>query len=94
MTTQSKFTPGPWQIHGDPQTEICDIGTQPLANTGIPCRSFIEQQANARLIAAAPDMLDGLELSIERLELNNVEGSEQWIIDKLTAILKSATGFD
>ncbi len=65
---QSKITPGPWHVHGDNHTLIhADDGRQMLAEA---LRDHImkgwaitlpEAQANARLIAAAPEMLEALE---------------------------------
>lgn len=58
MTTQ--HTPGPWHVTGD------EHGTMITDNTGGQIALWpqqggtIEQCANARLIAAAPDLLDAL----------------------------------
>lgn len=63
MTTESKHTPGPWTVgvdeqdHGRPYVKdaegyvVCALIFEP--GTGEP-------EANARLIAAAPDLLEAL----------------------------------
>ena len=57
-----KYTSGPWQIHGnsvvgvDETQDDGEIQCQRIA-TLAPCQ---ESSANARLIAAAPDLLDAL----------------------------------
>lgn len=59
MTT--KFTPGPWRIGTPPPNGEQTIGTTQglmvaVATTGVS----VPTKANARLIAAAPDLLDAL----------------------------------
>jgi len=63
----TKHTPGPWHIHGDCKTMIgADDGKQMLAealhNHVVPewRRLLDEAQANARLIAAAPELAEAL----------------------------------
>lgn len=69
MTTATKttHTPGPWTVHGDNKTLIgCDDRKMMLAEVlwEHVCtewgRPIEEAQANARLIAAAPDLLAAL----------------------------------
>ena len=64
-----KFTPGPWRaiawgqtisIDSDMVTGIARINPWGNHNAGIP---FANDTANARLIAAAPDLLAALELA-------------------------------
>lgn len=65
MTEQSKHTPGPWRVYCDP----CHYDT--ASDVKSDCGQFFasvggksgwqEQEANARLIAAAPDLLEALE---------------------------------
>lgn len=62
----SKFTPGPWKIGAPPPSGEQTIGTQQglmvaVATTG----SGVPTEANARLIAAAPDLLEALEESFD-----------------------------
>lgn len=64
----SKHTPGPWQVnHSDP-TQVCDTdgeqrGCAPLALA--VGETIKERTANARLIAAAPDLLEALQELLE-----------------------------
>ena len=70
----SKHTPGPWGIspikkyaHDGPG--IYPKGADlPVAVVRSILRKEEERQANARLIAAAPDMLEALELAVDGLE--------------------------
>lgn len=53
-----------------------------------------EAEANANLIAAAPDLLDLMRAAVARIELANAEGDailSAWLIDARAAIAK-ATG--
>jgi hypothetical protein len=74
-------TPGPWEIlrygdgdslviHSDDDTRVCFLATPgKLGN-------FAEIKGNARLIAAAPDMLEALRESVSLLEVTLIE----WIV--------------
>jgi hypothetical protein len=68
-----KHTPGPWSIWRDFNV-IADKGTRAIANCGGFSNSrnaeadHEENVANARLIAAAPDLLEALKEMV-RLEL-------------------------
>jgi len=60
----SKHTPGPWQLNHLDKTQVCDSdsksrGCSPIAFVA-PIGPLDERRANARLIAAAPDLLDAL----------------------------------
>jgi hypothetical protein len=55
MTTQ--HTPGPWKTNGDPYVSTAD-GKRSIAFCDT--RQAHEDRANARLIAAAPDLLEAL----------------------------------
>lgn len=59
------FTPGPWvaQSHGHVSCIGRDgVSGYRVANAfGLTLTSFQEQEANARLIAAAPELLEALE---------------------------------
>ena len=59
MTTETKkstHTPGPWQLEG---TEEFGFGIRPTGPSA-PIADSVQGIANARLIAAAPDLLDAL----------------------------------
>lgn len=64
----SKHTPGPWAISGDETVTVRDTQDGYVALLGWlkgrhigPCRSAAEVYANARLIAAAPELLEACE---------------------------------
>lgn len=54
----SKHTPGPWVIINH---QIGGADGKEVGNAFAPGRPAVEQEANARLIAAAPDLLEALE---------------------------------
>lgn len=66
---QSKHTPGPWNVDGDatvygPRFSIANDKEQIGRFEVADCKGYKqEREANARLIAAAPDLL----LALERL---------------------------
>lgn len=101
----TKFTPGPWhanwtrlngkaigfhvadETHGSIRP-ICEFydGTEAMTTE--------EVEANARLIAAAPELLGVLERAIRRLEIAHANGDSimrEWIVDARAALAK-ATG--
>jgi hypothetical protein len=109
-TKQAKHTPGPWavsdgailsdRVNAYGNFWICGFGRGDEANTD-------EDQANARLIAAAPDLLRacrGLLLVAERMDadlttkgrgypMGNVPGFDgHQLFDAVRAILSAATG--
>lgn len=74
------YTPGPWRV--DPR-HCCDVETlsgvqitAALSEAEVgeewqiigPCPSLDEAEANARLIAAAPDLLEALKRTLEYAE--------------------------
>lgn len=66
MDAESKFTPGPWYIHS--MGRPCDVyvGPPSIGRCIISCDqtatiSEAEQNANARLIAAAPELVAALQ---------------------------------
>lgn len=60
----SRHTPGPWTAEGWNNTTVnaADGSTITAAPGGVRGAKISEIQANARLIAAAPDLLAALEL--------------------------------
>jgi len=61
----SKHTPGPWHHTGREFNDVRDSDDELVAvalhlRVGQPERSVQEAEANARLIAAAPELLDAL----------------------------------
>ena len=72
---RATFTPGPWHAHGtrvstwETQDEIDFHGDEVIAETGF--------NANARLIAAAPEMYEVLQELAESMELAKSYGYEK-----------------
>lgn len=94
----SKHTPGPWAVHGDIGTLIgSDDRKMMLAEVLYKHvvtewgRPLDEAQANARLIAAAPDLLAVVESAANWFgELGNDDGA-QGLLDDLRAAIAKAT---
>jgi hypothetical protein len=59
MNSRGKFTPGPWIKEGQ-FSVIIGAGSISTQQTGLPPKTVPEREANARLIAAAPDLLEAL----------------------------------
>lgn len=64
MTTEAKHTPGPWNWHeydgaGSPYILVKN-GSWDIAHNRHSAVDLETERANARLIAAAPDMLEAL----------------------------------
>lgn len=61
---KAKHTPGPWQVKHFNPTEVCDCDGEVRGCSGIARTStnspMAERLANAKLIAAAPDLLASL----------------------------------
>ena len=105
----SKHTPGPWfhNTEGAPKPDVRAASGRSVAVTWMVCSSAPksaecyqarteEDRANARLIAAAPDLLEALQMgyaeTMDYIRLNNL-GAEnnQWLQLARAAIAK-ATG--
>lgn len=57
----AKYTPGPWEVVGDYDTLIRGPGLRNVGQADVVGRIQLpEAQANAQLIAAAPDMAKAL----------------------------------
>jgi hypothetical protein len=58
---QDEFTPGPWEVRQDFYIATCEPGSwshaEVKSSPGVPPDRIDEHKANARLIAAAPDLL-------------------------------------
>lgn len=96
---QTQHTPGPWRIEdkrsrgrtlisGDGWVRLCDVYTVMEG-----CREpYPEGMANARLIAAAPDLLDALIDLLHQSKLSQDEGG--WDFEQAEAAIAKATGND
>ena len=110
--TDSKHTPGPWSIYGKPgDYPGIEAGQIPFSVVvfgfpdeyhpcGIQGRDSNEMQANARLIAAAPDLLEALRTCVAVIEIqqrfceSTAEGKAAWdeTLDHARAAIAKATG--
>jgi len=104
----SKHTPGPWNTdekdHDDPYQDIRVVGSRRniclVWMDDAPVKDYNdEQQANARLIAAAPDLLEALKSILPFIPKTSfIDGgaakySENVIAaDKVRAAITKATG--
>jgi hypothetical protein len=63
MTTQATHTPGPWEISKNEagELDICEAGAGNMLADLAKCKNA---EANARLIAAAPDLLEALKVTV------------------------------
>ena len=60
MKTETTYTPGPWTVESD-RTTVSFGGQAVITSPAPDGASREESMANARLIAAAPDLLSSLE---------------------------------
>lgn len=90
----AKHTPGPWGIRDENETFI-SIGAEThhsLVDTWAIDDGVSKEQmeANARLIAAAPELLDALLLAVSRQSYKPGDGPDWWEICR--AAIAKATG--
>ena len=94
--TQGKHTPRPWVV-GNRYSEtgvFSADGETLVANTHSSQRNFdrdaqvTEQHANARLIAAAPDLLEALRLALPYVRNDNTASVMRAAITKATGETK------
>jgi hypothetical protein len=91
MTTT--HTPGPWQVNSNDPLHVCDAdgesrGCSPIAFVQVGNDGRWTAKANARLIAAAPELLERLEELLEYSE--NLRGSG--VYNRARAAINIATG--
>ena len=96
-TTTAKHTPGPWEARG-PGTERAWISAGPI---DIACTRAVkghDHAANARLIAAAPELLEAAKKVKQWMyiygviDANSPEDTDAW--DAVTGAIAKATGQD
>lgn len=83
----SKSTPGPWKLSVSNMTVITDADGESLASVCSPFSRIMSKQeftANARLIAAAPELLEAAKEAVEFLVANGMAHGKklQEAIDK------------
>ncbi len=93
MSNDSKHTPGPWRIEGAGHMHAAGSTALMHENYCIAVFRGVDSDANARLIAAAPDLLDALRLAegfIADRVPNTAEMAHVWLT--IRAVIAKATG--
>lgn len=94
----NKHTPGPWWLQADgvgwyvectPERGHSVAYVRAEVEEDDPDTPDAEKEANARLIAAAPDLLDALK---ELLDQDEHGEDEIWVRNKARAAIAKATG--
>ena len=104
----SKHTPGTWQLQADPMhfdslTAVIGgkrMNAKPHAWPAYPLTVQVggmcglqEMQANARLIAAAPELLEALQTLLEEGDFTDYPNTRQWhAVQAARAAIAKATG--
>ena len=87
----SNHTPGPWKANFAISGEVYIFGgDRNFARVFDEWRDEANQEANARLIAAAPDLLEALEAIMRYPKISEYVGSE--LANKADAALAKARG--
>lgn len=100
---KTNYTPGPWKVieafnqMSFPETTVCDISYSGQTNYFITSESenHGDAEATARLIAAAPEMLQALKRFIvfaDRINSLHNDGFESSMIRQAKAAIAKATG--
>lgn len=86
-----KYTPKPWQIEKGQLSASWFIHHRGTEVCMVPSNTMY-QEANAHLIAAAPDLLEACEDAVKRLEArSNGNGDEKTAVHRLKGAIKKAT---
>ena len=86
-------TPGPWMV--SPYNNVTSRNGTIAKTEQMPGNNDRERDANANLIAAAPDLLEALEAAVARVQIANEEGDNilsAWLPDAISAIAKAKGG--
>jgi len=94
---RGRHTPGPWfavgyqvEIESETVADICTTNANLFGQGGL--HDDARSMANARLIAAAPDMLKMLEVARDSLEVSNYEGEEDDVLAAIASVIARAKG--
>jgi hypothetical protein len=97
--SEPKFTPGPWEPVGNPANRMFGVRSvrdfSPILRFLLPHRT----EANARLIAAAPEEDEALEMAVHwwhavgaRLCVQSREPVPSWLVKGEAALMKARGG--
>ena len=96
----NKHTPGPWKIFKGTRNDVLLTRVERkdrfhgiVNEANLPLAEIIlgSTDANARLIAAAPEMLEALEIAVKFFTDNYPKGELSWM-EKLEAAIRKAKG--
>ena len=87
--TQTAHTPGPWVIGNACASQVFVPCGGALQNVCAPGRTDAERCANARLIAAAPDLLAACERAARHFTRHSTPEAQGVACDILDAIAKA-----
>ena len=88
----AKFTPGPWQWHHDHGWLVVESNNGDLyikIEKGIAAKNHT---ADARLIAAAPELLEALESIVRLIEVEDARLANFGEVERARAAIAKATG--
>ena len=92
---KTRYTPGPWAMVPQVFRGIETYKIKGPAKTGPQLVGRIEYEADARLIAAAPELLAALKGMVVAHELNlwkTINGTDEAVIGKIKAAIAAAEG--
>jgi hypothetical protein len=96
---EAKHTPGPWRVNNnveawEPWADAIEVCTDDEVICFTGGRDADRQKINARLIAAAPDMLEALKgvRRVNRKSITGIEARAAWIA--VSEAIAKATGGD
>lgn len=72
MTSAAKHTPGPWRIDPRAACRVVAGENDTVASAGCQSNLADQYEANARLIAAAPDMLEAIQKALCCAEIDGL----------------------
>jgi len=89
MTNGAKFTPGPWDVHETSQgLEIHPLSDEHGLIVIADVQGAPQNEANARLIASAPELLEALQEAVDCLK----HGEYHATLKMAQAAIAKATG--